>query len=123
MPTEYTESNNTTEKIFRQLQSHFLIFFCLRPASSSILILTTRHKRPKLLRKLKMAATQSQWQKSLRQSMAPVQKVKDSKVDKRRTECLKLIATDEDVFDENVSILKKNLPERGRRREHCWFEC
>ena len=49
--------------------------------------------------------------------MAPVQKVKDSKVDKRRTECLKLIAADEDVFDENVSILKKNLPERGRRRE------
>ena len=64
-----------------------------------------------------MAATQSQWQKSLRQTMAPVQKVKDSKVDKRRTECLKLITADEDVFDENVSILKKNLPERGRRRE------
>ena len=32
--------------------------------------------RPKVLRKLKMAAAQSKWQKSLRQSMDPVQKVK-----------------------------------------------
>ena len=41
----------------------------------------------------------------------------DSKVDKRRTERLKSIAGDEDVFDENVLVLKKNQPERGRRRE------
>ena len=40
-----------------------------------------------------------------------------SKVDKRRTERLRSIAGDEDVFDENVLVLKKNQPERGRRRE------
>merc|ERR1712110_386758 len=77
----------------------------------------TSWSRPKLLRKLKMAAAQSKWQKSLRQSMDPVQKLKDSKVDKRRTERLRSIAGDEDVFDENVLVLKKNQPERGRRRE------
>ena len=41
----------------------------------------------------------------------------DSKVDKRRTERLRSIAGDEDVFDENVLVLKKNQPECGRRRE------
>ena len=44
----------------------------------------------------------------------------DSKIDRRRTQRLKSVAGDEDVFDENVSKnvqIKKTQPERGRRRE------
>merc|ERR1711981_1556104 len=54
------------------------------------------------------------------QSMASVHHKKDSKIEKRRTQRLKSIAGDEDVFDENESKNfqgKKTQPEQCRRRE------